>query len=87
VRPECYAASRAQEGRSANEDAFLVGRGPIPCVALCDGAGNAQRAAKRVLTLFEKLFQDSTPEQIADERVWGGWIKLLDSALLVRLVP
>ena len=82
VRPECYAASRPQEGRSTNEDAFLIGHGPIPCVALCDGAGNAQRAAKRVLTLFEKLFQDSKPEQIADERVWGGWIKLLDSALL-----
>lgn len=82
VRPECYAASRPQEGRGTNEDAFLIGRGPIPCVALCDGAGNAQRAAKRVLTLFEKLFQDSNPEQIADERVWGRWITLLDSALL-----
>ena len=82
MRPECYAASRPQEGRSTNEDAFLIGRGPIPCVALCDGAGNAQRAAKRVLTLFEKLFQDSTPEQIVDEQAWAGWIKLLDSALL-----
>jgi serine/threonine protein phosphatase PrpC len=82
VRPECYAASRPEEGRSTNEDAFLIGRGPIPCIALCDGAGNAQRAAKRVLTLFEKLVQDSQPEQIADERVWAGWIKLLDSALL-----
>jgi serine/threonine protein phosphatase PrpC len=82
VKPECYAASLPQEGRSANEDAFLIGRGAVPCVALCDGAGNAQRAAKRALTLFEKLFQDSKPEQIADERVWRGWIKLLDSALL-----
>jgi serine/threonine protein phosphatase PrpC len=78
----CYASSRPQEGGSANEDAFLIGHGAIQFVALCDGAGNAQRAAKRVLTLFEKLFQDSKPEQIADERVWGGWIKLLDSALL-----
>ena len=82
TKTECYAASRPQEGRSGNEDAFLIGRGAIQCVVLCDGAGNAQRAAKRVLTLFEKLFQDSTPEQIADPHVWDGWIKLLDSALL-----
>ena len=63
MKPECYAASRPQEGRSANEDAFLIGRGAVPCVALCDGAGNAQRAAKRVLTLFEKLFHDRRPSR------------------------
>ena len=82
VKPECYGATRPQEGRSVNEDAFFIGRGNVPCVALCDGAGNAERAARRVLTLFEKLFADATPEQISDEQVWRGWIKLLDSALL-----
>jgi serine/threonine protein phosphatase PrpC len=82
VRAECYAASRPQEGRSTNEDAFLIGRGPIPYAALCDGAGNAQLAAKRALTLFDKLVQQATPEQVTDERTWSNWIKLLDSALL-----
>jgi serine/threonine protein phosphatase PrpC len=82
VKPECYGASRPQEGHSVNEDAFFIGRGDIPCVALCDGAGNAEHAAQRVLTLFAQLLADATLEQIGDVRVWHGWIRLLDSALM-----
>jgi serine/threonine protein phosphatase PrpC len=60
VRIECYGATRTQEGKSTNEDAFLIGRGERPFAALCDGAGNAQQAAKKVLGLFEKLFKEAS---------------------------
>lgn len=81
-RLECAAASRPQDGRSQNEDAFLIGRGAVQFAALCDGAGNAERAAKRALGLFEKLIAEATPEQVAAAATWAGWVKLLDSALL-----
>jgi len=82
MRVETFAASLPQQGRSQNEDAFLMGRGERPFAALCDGAGNAERAAKRVLGLFEKLLNEATPEQIASPETWAKWIKLLDSSLL-----
>jgi serine/threonine protein phosphatase PrpC len=81
-RTECYAATRPQQGRTQNEDAFLIGRGDHPFAALCDGAGNAERAAKRALMLFEKLLGEATPEQIATEETWAKWAKVLDSSLL-----
>jgi serine/threonine protein phosphatase PrpC len=81
-RIESYAATRAQQGRAQNEDAFLIGRSDRPFAALCDGAGNAERAAKRALTLFEKLLSDATAEQIADVDAWSKWVNLIDSALL-----
>jgi serine/threonine protein phosphatase PrpC len=79
---ECFAATRQQQGRAQNEDAFLIGRGECPFAALADGAGNAERAAKRVLTLFEKLLGEATAEQIAAAETWAKWTKLLDSSLL-----
>jgi len=82
MRIECFAATRPQQGRSQNEDAFLIGRGERPFVALCDGAGNAERAAKRVLALFEKLFGEATAAQTVDPATWNKWVKLLDSSLL-----
>jgi hypothetical protein len=82
MRVECFAATRPQDGRSTNEDAFLIGRATPPYAVLCDGAGNAQQAAKRVLTLFDKLFRDAPPEEVGGDRVWSGWVKLLDSSLL-----
>jgi serine/threonine protein phosphatase PrpC len=82
VRLECFAATRSQQGRTQNEDAFLIGRGERPFAALCDGAGNAERAAKRVLGLFEKLLNEAAPEQIAEPEAWAKWVKLLDSSLL-----
>jgi len=82
MRVECHAATRPQQDKTANEDAFLIGRGERPFAALCDGAGNAERAAKRVLALFEKLLGEATPEQIAEAETWTKWVKLLDSSLL-----
>jgi serine/threonine protein phosphatase PrpC len=82
VRVECYGASRTQQGRSINEDAFLIGREGVPFAALCDGAGNALQAAKRVLTLFENLLRNARPDQLSDAATWQSWVRLLDSSLL-----
>jgi hypothetical protein len=41
---ELFASTRTQQGKTQNEDAFLIGRDPAPYAALCDGAGNAGRA-------------------------------------------
>lgn len=82
MRVECFAATLPQQGRSQNEDAFLIGRGEHTFVALCDGAGNAERAAKRVLTLFEKFLKEAAPENITEAETWAKWVKLLDSSLL-----
>jgi len=38
---QCYGATRPQDGRSVNEDAFTIHPGPAPYAALADGAGNA----------------------------------------------
>ena len=81
-RVECYAATMRKQGVTGNEDAFLVGHGKIPYAALCDGAGNARQAAKRVLSLFEKLLKKTSAEQILIHATWGGWVRLLDSSLL-----
>src|SRR5260370_34095653 len=69
-RVECYAATRPQQGRSQNEDAFLIGRADRPFAALCDGAGNADRAAKRDLALIETLLIEAAPEQIRAADPW-----------------
>jgi serine/threonine protein phosphatase PrpC len=82
MRIECYGASRPQTGRTTNEDAFVIGHGAIPYAALCDGAGNAEQAAKRVLRLFETHFKEATPDQIQSADTWASWVKLLDSSLL-----
>lgn len=79
---ECFAATRPQQGRTQNEDAFLIGRGERPFAALADGAGNAERAAKRVLALFEKLLGEATLDEITIPETWTKWVKLLDSSLL-----
>ena len=81
-RIECYAATKPQQGKTSNEDAFLIRHGQIPCAVLCDGAGNAQQAAKRVLTLFEKLLIEAPNEEVLDHATWRKWVKLLDSSLL-----
>jgi len=79
---ECYGASRPQEGRSANEDAFLVSSEATPLVGLCDGAGNAEQAARKVLRVFQQLFNETTPADLERFSTWTGWVGLLDSALL-----
>ena len=87
MRIECYGATRKQEGHSTNEDAFLIGRGSPPFAALCDGAGNAEKAAKKVLTLFQRMFNDASLDQagwdkFVSDDTWAKWVHLLDLFLL-----
>ena len=79
---ECYGATRVQEGKSKNEDAFLIEPGRIPFAALCDGAGVAEQAAKKTLGFFHRLFKEETLAQILRDATWARWVKLLDSSLL-----
>jgi len=55
---ECYGVSRPQVERSTNEDAFVIGSDPVPYAAVCDGAGNAQQAARHVVRFFERMIKD-----------------------------
>jgi len=87
LRVECYGATRKQDGKSANEDAFLIGRGTIPFAALCDGAGKADRSAKKALGLFQHMFTKASLDQqkwprLFQDDTWAGWIQLLDAHLL-----
>jgi serine/threonine protein phosphatase PrpC len=79
---ECYGASRPQQGRTANEDAFWISRDPVPVAVVCDGAGNAQQSAQRAITFFQKLWASATPDQMQTADTWGKWIHLLDSHLM-----
>jgi serine/threonine protein phosphatase PrpC len=84
MRVECFAATLPQRGRTEkdNEDAFLVSLEDPPVAVLCDGAGSAARAAKKVLQLFQKHYRDSTARLIADQLTWLNWVQTLDAALL-----
>ena len=79
---EMSGATAVQTGGSVNEDALLIRRDAPAFAALCDGAGDAERAAKRVLKVFEKLFKEAKPEDPALPETWSGWVKVLDSSLL-----
>jgi serine/threonine protein phosphatase PrpC len=78
---ECYDGSRPQAERSTNEDAFVIGRDPVPYAAVCDGAGNAQQAAHHVVRFFERMIKDPQA-QVADPATWTNWVRLMDSQLL-----
>ena len=84
MRAECFGQSRPQDGRqqTLNQDAFVIGRQPVPWMALCDGAGNAQSVAKRALGLFETRLQEVSLGQLLRDETWLRWAKGLDSALL-----
>jgi serine/threonine protein phosphatase PrpC len=82
VIAERYAATMPQEGRRANEDAFLIGHGAVPFVALADGAGNAEQAAVRVLRQFKRLFEEADADALGRFPTWQGWVKVLDSLVL-----
>lgn len=84
MRAECFGQSRPQEGRqqTQNQDAFHVGRQPVPWMALCDGAGNAQSVGRRALGLLETWAREAKPEELLRDATWLRWAKGLDSALL-----
>ena len=84
VRAECLGQSRPQDGRqqTQNQDAFVIGRQPVPWMALCDGAGNAQSVGSRALGLLETWTREAKPEDLLRDETWLRWAKRLDSALL-----
>jgi len=81
MRLEAYSASVPQEGKSptSNEDAVLI---RPTLVALADGAGNAQQAAKKALGLLEKLVSDTSISELAAFPTWTSIVRMLDSSLL-----
>ena len=62
---EIFASSRPQDGRTSNEDAYLIGRGSAPYVALWDGSGNAGQVAKRALKILEGLLAQASVEELS----------------------
>lgn len=83
MRVECFGQSRPQDGRqhSQNQDAFVIARQPVPWLALCDGAGNAQSVAKRALSLLEMRLREAPLAELLRGESWVGWARGLDSAL------
>ncbi|HYN02996.1 MAG TPA: hypothetical protein VE359_11160, partial [Vicinamibacteria bacterium] len=84
MRVECFGQSRPQDGRqqTQNQDAFVIGRQPVPWIGLCDGAGNAQSVAKRALGLVETWMREAALVDFLSDETWRRWAKRLDSALL-----
>jgi serine/threonine protein phosphatase PrpC len=82
MRVECYAKSLSHQGRTANEDAFIIIREPIPVAAVCDGAGNAEQAARKVVRQLERFVRQATGPQFLEAATWAEWARKLDSFLL-----
>jgi hypothetical protein len=79
---EIVAASRTQDGGSANEDAYGAGRNPVPHAVLCDGSGAADQVGRRAVGLFMTLAAESSPEEFGRFQTWENWARILDSSLL-----
>jgi hypothetical protein len=81
---ECFGQTRPQHGRqhTQNQDAFVVGRPPVPWAAVLDGAGNAQAVAKRAAGIVERWFNEASLGQILRGETWRGLARRLDSALM-----
>jgi serine/threonine protein phosphatase PrpC len=82
---EAVAATLSQEGRSANEDAFAIRAGDPPWIAIADGAGNAEQAAKRVLRGFEQMAVEARADPsgaglgLAAWPTWDRGLRALDA--------
>jgi len=81
---ECYGSTLPDDTRqhTENQDAFVIVRAPVVTAVVCDGAGNAQMAARRVADLFELWLGETTLGQMLAEDPWSHWVHLADSALL-----
>jgi len=81
---EAFAATLAQAGRTAtaNEDAFLVHAGPPFVVALADGAGHAEQAARQALRQLDGLIVGAAVHgEIATFPAWSRWLRALDAGM------
>ena len=68
--PDAFAATLRQDGRATNEDAFLLRPGPPLVVALADGAGNAEQAARQALRLLERSLAAAGAEELGVFATW-----------------
>lgn len=70
-------AAAGRTAQSLNQDAFVIGRQPIPWLALCDGAGNAQSVAKPALGLLEMRIKEAPVRLVPRSRqgveLEAGW--------------
>jgi serine/threonine protein phosphatase PrpC len=83
---EAFAATLPQQGRTTNEDAFLIRGHSVesaapPFVAIADGAGAAEAAAKRALRDFERLTLSAEAEHFAAFTHWVRWLRSIDAAM------
>lgn len=78
---ECYGASLPQTGHKWNEDAFVIGRDPVPYAAVFDGTGIAEKSAQVAASYFKLQIKDQQ-EKVADPLAWAAWVKLMDSHLM-----
>jgi hypothetical protein len=75
MRVEIYGKSLTQKDRTVNEDAFMITREPIPVAAVCDGAGNAEQAARKVLRLFEFWVREATAKEFTQPATCGQLLR------------
>jgi len=81
VQPTAFAATLRQDGRASNEDAFLIHPGPPLVVALADGAGNAEQAARQALRLLERMLGAAGEEELRVFATWASWFRSIDAAM------
>ena len=79
---EIFGLSKTQEGRKSNEDAFLIIRGEVPVIVVCDGAGNAEQSARKILRSFQSLIQRATADDYMVFQNWKTWVKFLDANIM-----
>ena len=77
---EAFGSSLPQEGRppGGNEDAFWIRPGEPSVIALADGAGAAQQAARKALRQFEQLVSAASASDIESFPAWSTWLRALD---------
>lgn len=78
---DAHTATLRQDGRTSNEDAFLIRPGPPFVVAVADGAGNAEQAARQALRLLERSLASAGAGAVELFSSWAGWFRSIDAAL------
>jgi serine/threonine protein phosphatase PrpC len=78
---EAVAASVPQEGHTANEDAFGILPVGHTIIALADGAGAAEQAARRIMRRFEALVRSSGDDDVRSFPKWSAWLRVLDATI------
>ena len=82
TRVEAFAASLPQEGHSVNQDAFWIRPGDPVIVALADGAGAAEQAARRVVRQFDSLIAAGSASEVESFPAWSSWLRALDGGMV-----